>query len=344
MAYAALGKIEPSLFPAFDELVRRFIPLAAAKAADLRRGLAQTALELFPGVSSADLIATFQSFLGQSLADSLRRVLHNRYRGQCPNLCLAGGCALNIKWNALLRASGMFKEIWVPPFPNDSGAAIGTACCEMLRQCGTLALQWDVYSGPLLGPNRCPDGWSSRPFDEKQLAELLHIEGEPIVVLYGRAEIGPRALGNRSILAPATNIEMKRKLNAIKGRASYRPVAPICLASRATEVFSPGLEDPYMVFENRVRSEWINLIPAVVHLDGSARLQTVSASQSNTVVGRILSEYESLTGIPVLCNTSANFAGRGFFADVQDAAEWGVARYVWASGALYTNPRRPSQI
>jgi len=119
----------------------------------------------------------------------------------------------------MLRGSGLFRDIWIPPFPNDSGAAIGTACCEMFRRGGQRALGWDVYSGPVLSTGDVPRDWRVRPCSERQLAELLHAEGEPVVVLSGRSEIGPRALGNRSILAPATNPAMKSRLNVMKGRA-----------------------------------------------------------------------------------------------------------------------------
>ncbi len=272
------------------------------------------------------------------LADALARVLHERFRGRQPNLCLSGGCALNIKWNGMLRDSGMFAELWVPPFPNDSGAAIGAACCEMVRAGGARALDWNVYSGPALNSAELPAGWAERACDERQLAELLHRENEPVVVLHGRAELGPRALGNRSILAPATSPAMKDRLNDIKGRAAYRPVAPICLETRASEVFAPGGSDRYMVFEHRMRPGWAERVPAVVHLDGTARLQTIDPAAAGTASGRILREYERLSGIPVLCNTSANLGGHGFFADVATAARWGRTRYVWSDGTLYERP------
>lgn len=105
---------------------------------------------------------------------------------------------------------------------------------------------------------------------------------------------------------------MKDRLNEIKGRAYYRPVAPLCIESRAREVFDPGTQDPYMLFEHRVRANWVDRVPAIVHSDGSARLQTISPSETNTVAGHILYEYERIGGIPVLCNTSANCPGRGF--------------------------------
>jgi carbamoyltransferase len=332
MAYAALGTVEESVFPIFDDLLASFPGTSPENAIAFSEKISADREELLPGLSDADLIATFQEYLGHLLLRSLT----SRVRDQ-PNLVLAGGCALNIKWNSMLRSSGLFQDVWVPPFPNDSGAAIGTACCEMFRQEGFRALEWDVYSGPVLTTGDVPRDWQARPCSERQLAELLHAEGEPVVVLSGRSEIGPRALGNRSILAPATDPAMKSRLNAMKGRADYRPVAPVCLASRAAEVFSPGCEDRYMLFEHRLRPGWADRIPAVLHLDGTVRLQTIGPS-ANSPTYRILAFYEQLSGIPVLCNTSANNSGRGFFPDVSSAARWSGTRYIWADGCLYINP------
>jgi carbamoyltransferase len=329
MAYAALGTVEQAAFPVFDDLLAAFPGDSPENAVSFSEKVAADRDGLLPGLSDADLIATFQAYLGNLLLQRLAARVTGR-----PRLVLAGGCALNIKWNTMLRDSGLFEEIWIPPFPNDSGAAIGTAACEMFRQGGHHALTWDVYSGPHLATGDIPHGWRVRACGERQVAELLHTTGEPVVILSGRAEIGPRALGNRSILAPATDPGMKNHLNAIKGRATYRPVAPVCLTSRASEIFSPGGEDRYMLFEHRPRPGWAQKIPAVVHLDGTARLQTVDPTTGP--VGRILASYADLTGIPVLCNTSANFNGSGFFPDVASAARWGGTCYIWADGRLYT--------
>ena len=126
---------------------------------------------------------------------------------------------------------------------------------------------------------------------------------------------------------------MRDTLNRLKRRESYRPVAPICLEEYASEVFAPGSRDPYMLFDHDVRAEWLDQVPAIVHVDGSARLQTVDASNSPTY--ELLRAYHRLSGIPVLCNTSANFPGRGFFPDPGSAMEWGQTRYVWSDGTLH---------
>jgi carbamoyltransferase len=153
------------------------------------------------------------------------------------------------------------------------------------------------------------------------------------VVLDGRAELGPRALGSRSIIAPATSPKMKDRLNEVKDREPYRPVAPICLEEAAPGVFTPGTPDPYMLFDHEVRPEWRARIPAIVHLDGTARLQTVG--RGDGAVRRLLESYFEASGIPVLCNTSANLKGSGFFPDVASALAWGRVDLVWSEGTLY---------
>lgn len=337
MAYAALGRVEQDAFPVFNKVFAEFTDVSAetSKAASVR--LIGRRGELLPGLSNADLIATFQEYLGNRLLESLTSCLRDLGLPAAPNLVMAGGCALNIKWNSRLRSSGLFSEIWIPPFPNDSGAAIGTATCEMFGRGRQVALDWNVYSGPQLTVGDIPPGWHVLGCGERELAGLLHATGEPIVLLSGRAELGPRALGNRTILAPATDPAIKDRLNAIKNRAQYRPVAPICLASRAAEVFTPGNTDPYMLFEHRPRPGWAERIPAVLHLDGTARLQTIDAS-AGSPAGRILEFYAEVSGIPVLCNTSANFAGCGFFPDVASAVRWGQTNYVWSDDRLYIAP------
>ncbi|MFI9464698.1 carbamoyltransferase N-terminal domain-containing protein [Streptomyces xiamenensis] len=337
MAYAALGRVEPAAFPVFRQVIAGFPSISPDNAFVLGEKILANREQFMPGLSNADIIATFQEYLGRALTDRLTALVRRRFPGRRVNLCLGGGCALNIKWNSGLRETGLFTSIWIPPFPNDSGAAIGTACCEMFRAGEHTALDWNVYSGPRITVGDLPAGWTATDCDERALARLLHTEGEPVVVLDGRAEIGPRALGNRSILAPATDIAMKKRLNLIKDRADYRPVAPICLTDRAAQVFEPGGADPYMLFEHTLRGDWARRVPAVVHLDGTARLQTIDAT-SGSATATVLAEYERLSGIPVLCNTSANLNGRGFFPDVASAARWGRTRSIWSDGTLYTNP------
>jgi carbamoyltransferase len=333
MAYAALGKSSPELVSVMERTTR-LVPPSDVVGLErwTRKVLTSPEAE---GLSDASRMASLEEYLGWTLVAALETFLREQpvYRGL--PLCCSGGSALNIKWNARLRASGLFADVWVPPFPNDSGSAIGAACGEMIRHTGRSALRWSAFAGPELGPAaEVPSGWSAMPCSVTELAELLVAEGEPVVVLTGRAEIGPRALGHRSIIAPATTEAMRDRLNDIKKREPYRPVAPICLESRAPNVFAPGTPDPYMLFDHQVRPAWRGRVPAVMHVDGSARLQTVGPGDH--VIYALLTAYEALTGVPVLCNTSANFEGSGFFPDVESALTWGRTRFVWSDGVLYT--------
>ena len=280
-----------------------------------------------------DVLYNFHVFIEQLLVEKLARKVR-REKGKKRNLCFAGGSALNIKWNSAIRNSGVFEKVWVPPFPNDSGSAIGAACCEMIRRTGANVLNWDVYSGPPIDHRDADIGWTKKQTGIDELALLLFLKNEPIVFLNGRAELGPRALGNRSILAPATHAHMKQVLNRLKDREDYRPVAPICLEQDAAAIFDPGSSDPFMLFDHLVRPEWEKRIPAIRHLDGTARLQTLNESE-NPVIFQLLSAYKKLSGIPLLCNTSANYNGKGFFPDVVSAMKWGRVNYVWSQGFLY---------
>lgn len=286
-----------------------------------------------PGVSPQDMIASVHAFLGRALVRRLTALIAEDGR-RSENLCLVGGCALNIKWNRDIRESGAARHVWAPPFPNDAGSAIGTACCELLRSSDAKYLQWSVHSGPELVDRGVPDGWTATGCSPAALAERLHTRGEPVLLLHGPAELGPRALGHRSIIAPAVDAAMKDRLNRVKGREQYRPVAPICLEHRAPEVFSPGTPDPYMLFDHTVREDWASRVPAICHLDGTARVQTVGP-EDDPVVLELLTAYERLSGVPLLCNTSANRSGSGFFPDLRSAMEWGGVPAVWSDGVLY---------
>jgi carbamoyltransferase len=281
-----------------------------------------------------DVLTSFHDFVERLLVDRLTSRVRE-WKGDGPwNLCFVGGCALNIKWNSALRAHPMFTDVWVPPFPNDSGSAFGTASLHVMRTASLGPVKWHSRLGPALAPTTgTPQGWSATPCSPQALGAWLHETGRAVVLLDGRAELGPRALGGRSIVAPAVDPAMKDYLNEVKRRESYRPVAPIALEDAAPDIFDPGTPDPYMLFDHVVRPSWVDRIPAVLHLDGTARLQTVGPDDG--VLRAVLAAYRDASGIPVLCNTSANFNGCGFFPDVASAMEWGRVPAVWSDGTLY---------
>ncbi|VIO80566.1 nebramycin 5' synthase [Bradyrhizobium ivorense] len=347
MAYIALGSVSEEIIAVFEQLYQqRFASnteLARHYRADINKWeVLQAAIHDFFHASALrlrveapeDVLASFHAFIERLLIRTMAIALqrHSPKLG-LRNLCIAGGCALNIKWNSALRASGLFDAIWVPPFPNDSGSAVGAACSAMAAHKGFVPLEWSVYSGPALQGSEVLPEWDAAPCSVGELATIL-ASNKPVIFLAGRAELGPRALGARSILAAATSPRMKDFLNDIKLREHFRPVAPICLEDRAPDIFSPGTPDPYMLFDHQTRPEWRDKIPAVMHLDGSARLQTISRTSQHKVA-ELLVAYERLTGIPLLCNTSANYHGCGFFPDAATAGKWGAVEHIWCDGQLW---------
>ena len=160
-----------------------------------------------------------------------------------------------------------------------------------------------------------------RPDDvAEEAAEVL--AGNGVVAWFqGRSEYGPRALGCRSLMADPRDAANLERLNDVKGREQFRPVAPMVLEERAAEIFEGGpIPSPYMLFTHRVRPDWLDRIPAVVHVDGTARIQTVSAERE-PAVARTLRAFERRTGVPVVVNTSLNTAGRPMVDDPRDALE-----------------------
>lgn len=351
MAYIALGEVRREMFPIFEEIYATHYdsPMGFANvfANEFKRRIANY------HYSDEDILSSFHVFMEELLVDKLAKKIA-RARKPTRNLCMAGGCALNIKWNSAVRSSGVFDAVYVPPFPNDSGSAIGAACAALFKATGQMALSWNVYSGPAIVASEAAGDWQAALCSIAELARLLAESNEPVVFLNGNAELGPRALGNRSIIASAQSPGMKTVLNRAKKREDYRPVSPICLEERAPAIFIPGTPDPYMLFDHLVRPEWLDRIPAVCHLDQTARLQTIN-HRDNPVVTALVEAYERWSGVPVICNTSANANGKGFFPDVQSATDWAAdngVRYVWCNETLYeytgTNPmltiQAPNQI
>jgi hydroxymethyl cephem carbamoyltransferase len=230
-------------------------------------------------------------------------------------LRISGGCGLNCDWNALWRQSGQFSSVFVPPCPNDSGSALGTAIDALQLMTGSPYIDWDVYSGLEFTHDSEPDPalWLSRPAEPHAVAQAIG-NGHVIAWVQGRWEIGPRALGARSILAEPFHAGTRDRLNTIKKREGYRPIAPCCRIEDAAAAFHEGFADPYMLYFRTVRSAELR---AVTHVDGSARAQTVSR-ESNPALHELLTAFASQYGLGVLCNTSLNFKATGFINTMSD--------------------------
>ena len=272
----------------------------------------------------ADLASTVQIRLQEVLLE-LATWLHARTGERA--LTLAGGVALNCVANSVIFEHGPFEDVWVQPASGDAGTALGAALAvahdlgDDVQPMATAALgrSWsddelqawlDKAKVPY---QRCDDIAGA-------VAGVLADDGV-VAWFQGRAEFGPRALGHRSLLAHPGKAENLERLNDVKGREQFRPVAPMVLLERAKDIFEGGpFPSPFMLFTHRVRDEWISRIPTVVHVDGTARIQTVDRSEA-PLMHRCISAFEERTGLPVVVNTSLNTAGRPMVDDPRDALE-----------------------
>jgi carbamoyltransferase len=292
------------------------------------------------------------------IAHSLQKVLEERVlelagwlhqRTDASNLCLAGGVALNCVMNARLRDHGPFKNIWVQPAAGDAGTALGAALWVDATQRGNPERRYfmdNVYLGPDYSDEQVEEFliWSKLSYRRveniaRETARLL-AQNRIVGWFQGRAEFGPRALGARSILASPLKAEMQQRLNAIKDREDFRPVAPVVLEEEASSWFVNGSPSPFMLFVFDVAPERARLIPAVMHIDGTARVQTVNERQ-NPLYYRLIREFQELTGVPVLVNTSFNTRGEPMVCSPRDAVEsfWTSPLDVLAIGSFLLEKR-----
>jgi carbamoyltransferase len=273
--------------------------------------------------SHADLAASVQRRLEEVIIE-LATWLQRQTGGH--HLAMAGGVALNCVANSRLWAEGPYESVWVQPAAGDAGTALGAALAvarrlgDRPRPLRTAALGpcWsDVEVRRTL--ERAGVGWT-RPADLSGFVAERLAAGAIVGWFEGRSEFGPRALGHRSLLADPRDRTTLERLNDVKGREQFRPVAPMVLEERASDIFEGPLPSPYMLFVHRVRAAWRDRIPATVHVDGSARAQTVEAA-AEPKIAALLSAFAARTGVPVLVNTSFNTAGRPMVDCPADALE-----------------------
>ncbi len=245
------------------------------------------------------------------------------------NLCMAGGVALNCVMNARIRDKSNFKNIWIQPAAGDSGTALGAAIWVDSRQRNSSRKDFtmnDAYCGPEYSDAEIEKflKWTKTSY-----RKLANIAEETAAILaqdkiigwfQGRMEFGPRALGSRSILASPINQSMQVRLNEVKDREDFRPVAPVVLEEDADEWFVNAKYSPYMLFIYDVRSDKADKIPAVRHVDGTARIQTINEQQHKKYY-HLLKAFKEKTGVPVLVNTSFNTLGKPIVCTPRDAIE-----------------------
>ena len=239
-----------------------------------------------------------------------------------PRLCLAGGCAMNSVANGKVRANTPFQEVYIQPAAADNGTALGAALYvqhqvlghprHFVMRHGYWGTEYPRVAPSIPETARPQPGWEYTcervPDEERLTAQVARLIADGSVVgwFQGRMEWGARALGNRSILADPRRADMRELINTkIKFREKFRPFAPSILEEALDEYFVDGCPDPFMLQVYPVRPEKRAVIPAVTHVDGSGRLQTVS-EQTNPLYYRLIRQFYAITGVPVLLNTSFN--------------------------------------
>ncbi len=323
MALASYG--EPRFLPELREIVRATGDGGfRAQAPDWTRFAPRRIDDGTWGGDHADLAASVQAVVEEVLVD-LATWLHGQTGDTV--LTMAGGTALNCVANSRIWRETPFEEVWVQPASGDSGTALGAAL-HLAQEAGDLGAPQPTaalgrsWSGEELAQ------WLSTaqvPFTTPEdlageVADIL--AGNGVIAWFeGRSEFGPRALGRRSLLANPMHPDNLERLNDVKGREQFRPVAPMVLEERAAEIFGGGpLPSPFMLFVHDVAPEWRERIPTVTHVDGTARIQTVT-DEDNAGIAALLRAFDERTGVPVVVNTSLNTAGRPMVDDPRDALE-----------------------
>jgi carbamoyltransferase len=273
-----------------------------------------------------DIAASLQKFT----EDTLILIANNLYaKTGLDRLCLAGGVFLNCVANSRILESTPFKEVFVQPAAGDSGGALGTAAYiyhSILKNERNYIMN-DAYLGPAYTGREMKRalvnaGADFKEFTTRELPGYIArriSEGKIVGWFQGRMEFGPRALGNRSILADPRNPQMKGLLNSkVKKRESFRPYAPAVLEERAGDFFEGKQFSPFMVLANRVKDDKTAVIPAVTHADRTARVQVINRD-INPGLWQLVKEFDYLTGVPILINTSFNLKGEPIVCSPEDA-------------------------
>jgi carbamoyltransferase len=283
------------------------------------------------GQSHFDIAASLQQVLERtvlSLAGWLRQAT-----GEA-NLAMAGGVALNCVMNAALRDAGLFDEVWIQPAAGDAGTALGAALwADLQHRDRAPARRWQMrhaYWGPEYSDEALKTflDWAKLPYrtladPAREVAGIL-AEDRIIGWFQGRMEFGPRALGARSIIASPLSADMQERLNELKDREDFRPVAPAIPVDDLADWFEPGTANrgasPFMLFVYRALAEQAVRIPAACHVDTSARVQTVD-QRDNPRFHDLLKAFGRRTGVPVLVNTSFNVRGEPIVCTPRDAVD-----------------------
>jgi carbamoyltransferase len=280
------------------EKVEEYFPSVYSQKYNFHKGIYDWGLEISEQ-DRFDIAASVQKVYEDRLWDFMYIA---RQELNSDNLVFIGGCALNSKANTQLW--DIFPNVWIMPNPGDAGSSLGAALAFYGKH-----VEWD---GPYLGYDLGGEYPVQAIFEEIMTNKVA-------AVASGRAEFGPRALGNRSILADPRDPDIKDRVNLIKQRELFRPFAPVVMEEYASEWFEMDYTSPYMQYTPKCLKP--DLIPSVVHVDGTSRVQTVNEKQHPGLYALLKKFYEE-TGVPVLLNTSLNIKGQPLLNDESDIIKW----------------------
>ncbi len=288
-----------------------------------------------------DLAATSQYVFEMFASDIIQEVINKERElsGKFKNIILVGGCALNVLFNQSL-AKDLKKhnlELYVPAYPNDCGLALGQFLnYTRARVTGDPYIGFDILDRDKFDTYKKER--NAKKCDIVKLVDLIK-DGKIIGILQGQSEIGPRALGNRSIICDPSIKDMKDILNSkVKFREWYRPFAPVCRLEDSETYFDDVFESKYMSFAPTVKKQYREILPSITHIDGTARLQTVK-EEDHKLFYDILTELKKRDEIPVILNTSFNMKGYPILTTIEDALkvlDETEMDYVYVEGYLFT--------
>ena len=274
-------------------------------------------------VPYANLAASAQQILAEIMTGTIRKYVNLT---GVSDVCLAGGVALNCPTSSAIEQMDEVNRVFIQPAANDGGISLGAAIKGAIDAGDDVRIEMIPYLGPGYSEDRIIEAIKEKEYDyqlfdniESVIAKLL-AEGKIVANYQGRLELGPRALGNRSLLASPEKYDMLVRMNELKGREVWRPLAPAVMYEHQKECFDSDIFSPHMT-KNFVSSDKMrNRLEAITHVDGTARIQSVT-KEYNEVFYNIISEFYKLTGIPVVINTSFNVKGEPIVCTPEEAID-----------------------
>lgn len=330
MGLAAFGEPDLSLLEVLETIIifEDGRPIFADKATilNVEKKLSKYVRKANEPVEKASVLAATGQLAYEKF---MNKILNNLKKYGEDNLILSGGTALNSSYNGKIVKNTFFNNVHIPSAPADDGNAIGSALLGWMEITENKEIPFfseTCYLGTLpdlnvINNTVLKSKWNTNSLSNnsyKIIAEEL-AKGKIIGIFRGAAEFGPRALGHRSILADPRSKKMKDLINKeVKGRESYRPFAPIVLEEYQNEWFEDSIDSPFMSFTFQYKTDKVNLVPAVVHEDNTGRVQTINKNRDPWLYS-LIKEFNRITGVPIILNTSFNIMGKPIVHSVQDA-------------------------